>query len=546
VDRDQYLEDMTWKRQLHQEHGTTLIETFSWESEEGRLLEALAEKLKPHIEARPRAPAEIFDRVVEMGQAGDAVRLLGTFLRRYKSGGYTVEACWARAEAMGLGARAQAFLAMFGAVLTEYQRRLDGRIDFEDMIARATAHVEAGRFASPFRHLLVDEFQDISQGRARLLKALLGQAPDTKLFAVGDDWQSIFRFAGSDIQIMRHFGEEFGRPLGDRAGVYRAVDLGRTFRSVDRIALPARAFVLRNPQQITKEVKPAGEAPGPAIRVVSTRREDAGDRLAQALAALADLARLEVRPASVLLLGRYRKQEPANLAGLRRRFPGLQITWKTVHASKGLEADHVIILGLDAGGFPSEVADDPLLGLVTPEAETFEHAEERRLMYVAMTRARRTLTLLASAERPSAFVTELRADPVYGLVQDDQVEATAGLCAACGGRLLASPGPNGRIRHRCEHARLCGHSLPTCPTCGTGLPRRDVGGAIATCMCGAVHPACPACEDGWLVERKGRHGTFRGCVNYPACQGKARSRGESRSNKGTSGQLSAGSAEVLK
>ena len=121
------------------------------------------------------------------------------------------------------------------------------------MILRAARYAEDGRYVSPFRHILVDEFQDISQSRARLVKALKAQHPDVRVFAVGDDWQSIFRFAGSDIHLMRHFGREFGGRFDGEAGVHRTVDLGRTFRSVDQIAFAARTFVLRNPAQIDKE-----------------------------------------------------------------------------------------------------------------------------------------------------------------------------------------------------------------------------------------------------------------------------------------------------
>jgi DNA helicase IV len=98
----------------------------------------------------------------------------------------------------------------------------------------------------------------------------------------------------------------------------------------------------------------------------------------------------------VLLLARYRYLEP-DLQDLRRRFPRLTFSFKTIHASKGLEADHVVLLNADSGrvGFPSEIVDDPLLGLVSPDEETFQNAEERRVIYVAMTRARHTLTILA-------------------------------------------------------------------------------------------------------------------------------------------------------
>src|SRR5690606_25057263 len=123
--------------------------------------------------------------------------MLGTFLRQFKSGGYQIEDCTQKAGRLQMGARARAFLAVFDPVYREYQKRLGTRIDFEDMILRAARYVEDGRFRGPFRHILVDEFQDISQGRARLIKALKSQHPEARLFAVGDDWQSIYRFAGS-------------------------------------------------------------------------------------------------------------------------------------------------------------------------------------------------------------------------------------------------------------------------------------------------------------------------------------------------------------
>ena len=117
-----------------------------------------------------------------------------------------------------------AFLAVFGPIYERYQESLDGseEIDFHDMINRATELVESGRFRSPFKYILVDEFQDISPSRAALLKALLDNCPGAQLFAVGDDWQAIYRFAGSDIAVMQEFGERFGD--------YERIDLETTFR----------------------------------------------------------------------------------------------------------------------------------------------------------------------------------------------------------------------------------------------------------------------------------------------------------------------------
>ena len=524
VKRDDYLAGMEWKRQVHTEHGTTLIETYSYERQEGRLLTSLAEKLAPYVEFKPRATSTIFDRIVELNQVDNFCQLLGTFLRKFKGGGYSLDDCETKAHHLKLGDRAKAFLSVFAPTLTEYQRRLDGRIDFEDMILRAARYAETGEYVSPYKHILVDEFQDISQGRARLIKALKAQHADARLFAVGDDWQSIFRFTGSDIHLMRRFGEEFGGSFDGEHAIHRVVDLGRTFRSVDQIAFAARKFVLQNPAQIDKQVVPAGQATGPAIRIVLTPKNEDGQKLSEVLASLQTNALPTESAPTVLLLARYRFLEPA-MSALKRQFPRLRLSFKTIHASKGLEADHVIVLAADSGrmGFPSEIADDPLLALVSPEAEVFDNAEERRVMYVAMTRARHTLTILASKSRPSAFVTELMNDHGLKIATATGAERPAHECGECGGRLIDVQGKDGRLWYRCEHDQHCGNFLPACSSCGSELPRHSHTPTVATCSCGTTYPSCPNCTDGWLVERSGKYGSFWGCVRYPSCTGKAQS-----------------------
>jgi|TARA_B110000908_G_scaffold165665_1_gene215505 DNA helicase-4 len=523
VDREEYLAGMEWKRGVHAEHETTLIETFSYERQDARLLDALAEKLAPYETINPRSPETLFDRVVELNQADSFVQLLGTFLKHYKGGGYQLNECAEKGRTLKLGKRALAFLSIFEPVYSEYQTQLNGRIDFEDMILRATKYAETQEYVSPFKHILVDEFQDISRSRGRLVKALKAQHSDARIFAVGDDWQSIYRFAGSDINLMRNFGDEFGGQFDGQSGVHCTVDLGRTFRSIDQIAHAAKKFVLQNPAQLNKTVIPAGTSDKPALKVVSTFKTDEKSKLKQELRSLQDAA-VQGKRTSVLLLGRYRHLAPDNLSQLRREFPDLEMSFRTIHASKGLEADHVVILNMFRGrtGFPSEIVDDPLLSLVSPEAEPFENAEERRVMYVALTRARKSVTLMGSASKQSAFVSEIMDDPEYGAVGAQQQEEFNHTCGECGGHLVPVPTKDGRTWYRCEHASLCGHSLNACTACGAGLPVRRENTGLSQCSCGAEYPSCPSCEDGWLVKRSGRFGPFLGCVGYPRCKGKAK------------------------
>ena len=204
------------------------------------------------------------------------------------------------------------------------------------MVLRAANYTETANNVSPFRHILVDEFQDISQSRARLVKTLKGQHPDVRFFAVGDDWQSIFRFAGSDIHLMRHFGAEFGGRFDDETGVHRTVDLGRTFRSVDQIAYAARSFVLQNPAQIPKQIVPAGTATEPAIRIRLVAKNEDQNAL--------DPMCFKDCPAGWLPSRRRQcccwddTDFSSRHAGTPAPVPRLRIIFKTIHASKGLEA----------------------------------------------------------------------------------------------------------------------------------------------------------------------------------------------------------------
>ncbi|WP_299828309.1 UvrD-helicase domain-containing protein [uncultured Roseobacter sp.] len=534
VDRQAYLEGMEWKRKVHAKYETILIETYSYERVEGRLTEALEEKLAPYVSPSPVPPDQVFEQLSEKGQVDTFTQMLGTFLRHFKSSGTTIDLCRNRVDKLQDKARSTAFLKLFEPILQAYQTRLDDRIDFEDMIVRATEHVEAGRYKSPYRHLLVDEFQDISAGRAKLLKALKAQHSDARIFAVGDDWQSIYRFTGSDIHLMRDFGSEFGGTFAGRSAIHSSVDLGRTFRSVDKIALPARSFVLKNPAQIAKEVVPAGISDQASIQVA---HYGWGQEESALLATLKELEeQANGTQTSVLLLGRYNFLRPDNLPTLARRHPLISIKFMTVHRSKGLEADHVIILQASSGrmGFPSEIVDDPILDLVLPKPEKFDHAEERRLFYVALTRARKTVTVLADRQRPSAFARELVENPEYGATVLGEIGAIQHRCSACGGRLLSQTSKKGQTYFQCEHKKLCGEMQWPCGACGNDLPVADTDEqGQFKCSCGATFPSCPKCSSGWLVQRPGKWGKFLGCTRYPDCTGKQslKASGHAGSNK---------------
>ncbi len=513
IDADEYRREMEWKQRLHAEHGTVLIETFSYEHAQGKLIRYLEVKLRAHgVALSPLSRDKVFAALNEQGRIDPFTQLLATFLQHFKGARLSFDDIDRRAARVTDSSRAKAFLRLFRPVFERYQEALteSGTIDFHDMINRASELVESGRYRSPFGYILVDEFQDISRSRARLLKALLDAVPGTQLFAVGDDWQAIYRFGGSDIAIMREFEAHFGE--------YGRIDLKTMFRTCDRIASVATDFVLRNPAQLKKEIHPLHKAGGPAVHIGLAGMEDVS-LLGEALDRIAEHAASRAGTSTVLLLGRYRHKKPRNLGHLARHYPGLRFTYMTVHRSKGLEADYAVILGLCAGkhGFPTEITDDPLLDLVLAASEGHPNAEERRLLYVAMTRARRQVYLLADGGPPSAFVRELMQGDydiaLFGRLPESDVP-----CPQC---------KTGRLERRenrrragtfygCSNWPYCPFTSRPCPHCGVGLPIRTEN--THCCRdCRATLEPCPNCT-GWLETRMGRYGRFQGCSNWPDCE----------------------------
>lgn len=451
-----YEEGMRWKQQLHRQHGTTLVETTWAEIIDGRGFDELGRRLIDlglTLDWNPDRPI----RGATPPRHEDLARLTRSFMTHVKSGGWTREQVEARCVAAGphrSNARTRIFLDLYWQIHDEWEARLtrEGYVDFEDMLVRAAEHLEAGESSFDHTLVMVDEFQDVSRARARLTRALVAK-PGRYLLTVGDDWQSINRFAGADLSVMTHFDSWFGASLTLR--------LQTTFRCPQSICDVSSEFVMKNQQQLTKAVRSARPGYGAPVKVLFV---DNVEQVPGAIAAyLEHLSSERVEdgadPLRVDVLGRYgfdRDLMPT------RPPAGVDVRFRTVHGSKGLEADCIVLPNLTRGayGFPSEIADDPLLDLVMAEPEGYPFAEERRLLYVALTRAKREVVLIAVRGRESVFVREL-----------------------------------------VEH--------PGVETTGDGEDR-------------PAPVPCPGCGSGFLVLRRGPYGDFYGCSTFPACRQTAR------------------------
>lgn len=456
---DGYLDAVAWKRQVHRANGTTLLETTRGELYGGSALTALAKELiKRGITLKPDA-----DRLGIGQKPVENALLVGTFrtfLIHAKSNCLTDEQLSENLAALAHGPvryRDASFLRLFTAIRREWNEQLaaDDCIDFEDMLTLSAQHLEDGDWESPYDLVMVDEFQDASFARARLARALV-DAPGRYLFAVGDDWQSINRFAGADVSVMTQFESWFGPS--------ETMRLERTFRFPQSVADVSSTFVMQNPTQIAKNVVSSTAEYAPTVEIMAVGADTAvaaaiRHRLTTLHSRLAsgEIPSVPGRKVSVLVLGRYRHQS-SYLEGCKPLADLLDISFMTIHASKGGEADYIVMPGLVSGkwGFPSTIPNDPVLRLAMPAAEEFPKAEERRLFYVALTRARRGVLLVTINKRESRFVMEL--------IRDQAVLRTNAI-----GEVL--------------------HSI-----------------------------VCPRCGRGFMVERTSKRGAFLGCRRFPRCK----------------------------
>jgi DNA helicase-4 len=434
---EQYQSGMQWKESIHEKYGTRLIKTYSFQNRDGTLLKALKIHLDNYgVLLRKRDPGEILVKIKALDDYEDFMGLVYTFLSLMKSNNSSVE----RMRSNLTDQRFEVFLGVFAPLSLAYELELSrtGTIDYNDMVNHATIYITKGDFIRKYRYILVDEFQDMSMGRYDLIKALKLANPGAKLYAVGDDWQSIFRFTGSDISIITQFSKHFG--------VTAENAVLQTYRFNEEILTLSSGFIEANPSQLKKKLTSPFKAKRPSFVLSpqvtygnkAQRDLQKFDNLTQTLGKIS----ADHSKASIFLIGRYHHNAPTDLRELQRAFPMLRLAYFTAHSCKGLTCDVAILLDLDSGvfGFPSEMADDPILANLLHEGDKFENAEERRLFYVALTRARHQVYLQYNPGNMSKFLEELIAKHNIGAEEENHHR-----CPKCDGLMVARSSAKGNF-----------------------------------------------------------------------------------------------------
>ncbi|GLT19228.1 DNA helicase IV [Vibrio zhanjiangensis] len=285
-------------------------------------------------------------------------------------------------------------LALVWPCYQAWREKLDeeGHIDFNIMISKAIDYVVKGKYQPSWKYIMIDEYQDISPQRLGLVEALCNRCdgPNCVLFAVGDDWQSIYEFAGADVDLTTGFTKRF-----PHSTIHK---LNTTYRFNNQIGEVANQFIQRNPAQLEKALQSVKLKKSKSVTLSASNSIEK---------ILDELNRKAKSIQSILLLGRNHYHKPELLSQWQKQFALLSITFMTCHASKGREADYVIILSVDEGQFPSRVKTLHIDGALTQSGDTFPYAEERRLFYVALTRAKKHVWVTYSGSG-SSFVRELK------------------------------------------------------------------------------------------------------------------------------------------
>ena len=396
-----YKEGIRWKRNLHRDKGTVLLETSSAGFHRGDVFTNLASQLNALGITFSSAGSDKMSREL-VKQEENILGMLTAFNFLLKSKDGTMSSVIAQATLSKDRITLNEIVAPF---VNGYRRMEEekGEIDFTDAIIRATDLCNNGH-RPDYDYILVDEFQDISLDRYRFLLSLRRKDPLTKLFCVGDDWQSIYRFAGSDMALFKSFEKYFGYT--------KKCLMETTYRFGEPAIAASSKFILANPEQASKNVRPFRSDAETELDFISTDRgNDVAETVKWILGSIPE-------DKEVFLLGRYSfdvnalKGSDMTVHGIKDKayvtYAGRRMDFLTVHQSKGLEADYVIVLNCNGGtlGFPSNIADSPILEYVLSEPDKFTYSEERRIFYVGITRAKKHTWVLYDMNNPSPFVKE--------------------------------------------------------------------------------------------------------------------------------------------
>ena len=492
---DKYKEEIKQKIELHRMNNTKLVYTFSKFNDERSLLEHLEEILiKNNFILKRRDSITVFNKLFDSKENEYFVKFISltqNFISNMKLNNYNkddIDYLINNVE----DKRTKLFLKCIKPIYFKYNVYLNNHnmIDFDDMIIKSIKIINTKDIDFKYKYIIVDEYQDISLERFELIKALAHKC-NAKITAVGDDWQAIFSFAGSNVDLFTYFKEKLG---------YRSLTkIVNTYRNSQELIDVASEFVEKDEKNIKKHLHSNKHLDKP---ICVLKYEDGIGKVTEkkALAivkAIGDILNIKM-DAKIMLLGRYNNDMKElcktdhfyEYKGdiICNDYKNADIVFYTVHRSKGMEADYVIIINAinSTFGFPSKIKDDELFKFFKYTKENFEYAEERRLFYVALTRTKNKVYIITSDKRPSQFLSELKENHNVEFCNDIEFDDSDNyVCPKCGGYLkYVYYNDMGQYVYRCcTDKEICGfmtmellykYPISKCPNCDGYLLLKQV------------------------------------------------------------------------
>ncbi|MEL0649447.1 UvrD-helicase domain-containing protein [Pseudoalteromonas agarivorans] len=511
IDKKHYNEQIAFKRKLHKQNGTTLLETFHYDWLEGKLEQTLAKQLKHHnVELVPLSSDEIFHTLNNSGQLQKGVDKYIKCLQAIRVEQLSHQQIEQRIKQSGIKNYKQ-YAALLMQIHDAYVNELSlhNSIDFDDMIIQATKAVKNGDFKVPWSHILVDEFQDISSARMAFLNAIIKHGNGIRFTAVGDDWQAIYRFSGGNLALTTQFN--------DLVGSHSLTMLQKTFRYNNSISDVAGRFVMQNLEQYKKHIITHTQVTAPQVILLDDLYQGTKSIEIKVQQTISTIEKNDAS-ASIAILSRYRYM----LNGVQQHLKGKKHTnplyfW-TLHSAKGLEADYCIIIGFEQGklGFPSDNQDNLLVESLLPKQDSFTHSQERRLLYVGITRAKHKSYLIADPYACSAFIKELINDdyPIHiasDLFKKSKLQQRQ--CVTCSDGLITPKSGKYGDYFSCTNTQLCKTKLRVCKSCKSPSVDKVTYSQCTNQECQARQPICEQCGREMRL-RQSKHGEFLGCSGY--------------------------------
>lgn len=251
--------------------------------------------------------------------------------------------------------------------------------DFNDMIKFATNNINNNLIKTNYKYIIIDEFQDTSLNRFKLINAIIKQN-NAKIFVVGDDYQSIYRFSGCNLDIFLNFNK-----LVNNLNI---INLDYNYRNPKEIIDVANSFIMKNKNQIKKETICLKNINKPIKICFYKNKRTAIEKI------------LKYIDSKYLILGRNNKDK--DLFNIQDK------PFLTIHKSKGLEEDNIILINLtnNNNSLPSKIKNHKIINKII-KTDYYPYEEERRLFYVALTRTRNNIYLLVPKSNYSIFIKEL-------------------------------------------------------------------------------------------------------------------------------------------